>query len=87
MSYVEKIAATLWMLWCIAAFLALADIITAGAVNDALSHRDNTDTPVGRRSGLGLYVDHLTGCQYLGRSGALTVRLDESGRPMCGGGR
>lgn len=47
--------------------------------------RDDTDAP-GKRSGLNLYTDNKTGCQYLsapfGR--ALTPRLDANGQQICG---
>lgn len=43
---------------------------------------DSTDGPE-RRSGMALYTDAGTGCQYLGASGGLTPRLDASGKPMC----
>lgn len=46
---------------------------------------DSTD---GRdaRSGMRLRVDYGTGCQYLESTwGSLTPRLDEAGKPMCGG--
>lgn len=42
---------------------------------------DNVDT--GKRSGMGLYTDHGTGCQYLGRSGSLTPRLNKDGKHIC----
>lgn len=47
--------------------------------------RDATDSPE-ERSGLVLYIDHGTGCQYVkgGLLGGTTPRLDNSGRPMCG---
>jgi len=37
------------------------------------------------RSGLLLYTDHLTGCQYLkgGTLGGITPRLDRSGKQIC----
>ena len=44
---------------------------------------DSTDG--GERSGLGLYTDNLTGCQYLSAGGfGITPRLDKSGRHICG---
>lgn len=49
------------------------------------SQKDSTDPP-GGRSGLSIYVDHYTGCQYLSSSwGGLTPRLDTDGRHICGG--
>lgn len=45
---------------------------------------DNSDPPNGR-SGLSIYTDNLTGCQYLrvGILSALTPRLDSEGKPVC----
>lgn len=50
------------------------------------SKRDATDAPKGARSGLILYTDHETGCQYVqgGPLGGITPRLDEKGKPICG---
>lgn len=46
--------------------------------------KDDTDPPNGR-SGLIIYTDHLTGCQYLtpGIWGGLTPRIDADGMPIC----
>lgn len=48
------------------------------------SPRDDTDTAEAR-SGMAVYKDAKTGCQYLraGYFSSLTPRLDENGRPMC----
>lgn len=47
---------------------------------------DDTD-PAGpfQRSGLGLYTDARTGCQYVkaGAFGGTTPRLDRDGRQIC----
>ena len=47
---------------------------------------DDTDPP-GERSGLVLYIDHLTGCQYVKAGsifgGSLTPRIDRQGNPIC----
>lgn len=45
---------------------------------------DDSDPP-GGRSGLRIYRDALTGCEYLsgGITGALTPRMDRSGRQVC----
>lgn len=46
---------------------------------------DDTDLPT-KRSGMNLYTDHGTGCQYLATPlGSLTPRLDADGKPICGG--
>lgn len=47
---------------------------------------DTTDNPMTKeRSGLSLYTDHLTGCQYLkaGYFGGMTPRLDKNRQPIC----
>ena len=45
---------------------------------------DDTDDPItNTRSGLRLYVDNLTGCEYLGTLlGSLTPRLDGDGEHL-----
>lgn len=44
---------------------------------------DNSDPP-GGRSGMRIYTDNLTGCQYLARpSGSLTPRLLRDGKQVC----
>lgn len=47
---------------------------------------DNTDDiENGIRSGMGLYTDNFTGCQYLSREGyfsSLTPRLDREGEQI-----
>ncbi|ELK2377702.1 hypothetical protein RU030_002465 [Salmonella enterica] len=44
--------------------------------------RDDTDGKT--RSGLNLYTDHKTGCQYLGNGSGLTPRMDAQGYQVCG---
>ena len=44
--------------------------------------RDDTDPP-GARSGLTLYTDHETGCQYLSEGSGLTPRLGPDGKQIC----
>lgn len=51
------------------------------------SPKDDTDPPDGR-SGMGLRIDHRTGCHYLTSAGLLgesgiTPRLDRDGRHVC----
>lgn len=47
------------------------------------SPRDDTDPPRGR-SGLRLFTDNMTGCQYLGNPfGGITPRVDREGRHIC----
>ena len=62
-----------------------AIIYFAIAVVGRFAPHDNTDPP-GGRSGLGLYIDALTGCEYLsaGLFGGITPRLDRSGKHVCG---
>ena len=43
---------------------------------------DSTDAP-DQRSGMRLYTDHLTGCQYLGTKSGLTPRRDAAGKIIC----
>lgn len=46
------------------------------------------DTDGTRRSGMVLYTDAATGCQYLGVSGSgITPRMDEDGYQVCKGGK
>lgn len=46
---------------------------------------DDTDPAGGGYSGMLLYTDHLTGCQYLGRPifGGLTPRLGINNKIIC----
>lgn len=47
---------------------------------------DDTDGPE-KRSGMALYRDYGTGCEYLASPwGGLTPRLDADGRHICNGG-
>lgn len=59
-------------------------VILASALSYTTSHpRDDTDPPDGR-SGMRLYVDHGTGCQYLqAPSSNLIPRLNASGTHLC----
>ncbi|RWE44219.1 DUF6440 family protein [Mesorhizobium sp.] len=51
------------------------------------SPRDDTD-PFNGRSGMRLYADARTGCQYLGApGGGITPRLDAHGKQICEGRR
>lgn len=53
-------------------------------LSNMLSGRDDTDDPNGKRSGMILYTDHKTGCQYVGTVlGGITPRLDKDGKPFC----
>ncbi len=45
--------------------------------------RDDTDPGSwGARSGMALYTDALTGCQYLGKNNSLTPRVDKNGKHL-----
>jgi hypothetical protein len=71
-------------------------IFAAGAVGTVAvvlliggSTRDDSDPPNGR-SGLVIYKDHLTGCEYLARPAIaplmaqlITPRMDADGRQVC----
>lgn len=59
-------------------------VIAAVFLVDWLAPHDDSD-PAGGRSGLRIYVDYRTSCQYLaaGWLGGLTPRLDNSGRQIC----
>ena len=61
-------------------------LVAAGVVIlvvEWLQPKDNTDPPDGR-SGMALYTDALTGCQYLGTGwGGLTPRLYSDGVQVC----
>lgn len=67
------------------AALAFAMILVAIALTAWPSHppRDATDPPDGY-SGMSLFTDHETGCQYLAsrRDGGLAPRVDADGRHM-----
>lgn len=62
--------------------LAIVAVLTAVAI--PTPYDDTDDRASGTRSGLALYTDHLTGCQYisLGKR-AITPRLDPQGHPVC----
>lgn len=48
--------------------------------------RDDTDSKIlKKRSGLSLYTDYATGCQYIkgGLFGTTTPRLDQNGEHIC----
>jgi hypothetical protein len=59
-------------------------VLTAFNVSP-LSRDDSDAGSWGRRSGVAVRTDSMTGCQYLeGGRGGLTPRLDEAGRHICG---
>jgi len=45
---------------------------------------DDTDRGKWTRSGMSLYTDYGTGCQYLGKIfGGITPRVDKDGKHIC----
>ena len=46
-----------------------------------------TDAGWRHRSGLKLYTDHGTGCQYVSTGGDIIPRLGRDGQPVCGGAK
>lgn len=60
---------------CLIIWLASWALFTTGIT------RDSTDG--NSPSGLRLYTDHKTGCQYLGTGNNLTPRMDAQGYQIC----
>lgn len=65
-----------WTVWFVWAVMVLT------IISDAAGMRAGWDSTDGQnvRSGMSLYVDHGTGCQYLGRIGVLTPRMQGDGK-------
>ncbi|AFC22606.1 hypothetical protein [Aeromonas phage 51] len=63
-----------------------AAIIVLGLIGSIVDYPQKDDTdPSGGRSGLKIYTDSGTGCQYLSVSGGgVTPRLSADGHPICG---
>ncbi len=63
-----------------------AAIIVLGLIGSIVGYQQKDDTdPSGGRSGLKIYTDSGTGCQYLSVSGGgVTPRLSADGHPICG---
>lgn len=59
----------------IVAMVLFLCLVVYAAIEDA--NRPRTE------SGMRVYEDEETGCQYLGRDGALTPRLDAEGKQIC----
>jgi len=73
-----------WAGFVLIAFIAAASAaLLTGCVRNSA---DDTDGP-NKRSGLSLYTDHLTGCQYVGwhdsYGAAIYPRLDGDGKQVC----
>lgn len=76
----ESIASKLFDVACV---LAIAYFLTAAI--GKFAPKDDTD-PTDSRSGLGLYQDALTGCEYISGGpwpAALTPRLNADGTQVC----
>lgn len=64
-------------------FGSIACLILYLAMNLLEIGYDSTDD--NWRSGLGLYTDAMTGCQYLSAGGSgITPRVDRAGKHICG---
>ena len=69
----------------VAAALAVSPLILWLTGKIWPADRDATDPAEGERSGMRLYTDAQTGCQYLAASGgSLTPRLSATGEHICG---
>lgn len=64
------------------ALLVLIILFGLSIINEFIP-RDDSDPRTGGRSGLSVFTDYLTGCQYLGLRGTLTPRLDKNGKQVC----
>jgi hypothetical protein len=63
-------------------FWVLAFGSVVSVISTTAGYRAGWDSTDGQheRSGMSLYVDHGTGCQYLGRIGVLTPRMQGDGK-------
>lgn len=70
-----------WATFLIVAFIAAVLLALTGC-----APRDDTD-PAGGRSGMWLYTDARTGCDYLALYGwggvSITPRMDRDGKQVC----
>lgn len=66
------------VLWTFAAIILVVTLygVFVGADKNSTDRKDE-------RSGMELYTDALTGCQYLSAGGGLTPRIDSDGEPVC----
>lgn len=48
----------------------------------SFTNHDDTDPRVGH-SGLNLYTDYGTGCQYVGKGDSITPRMGDNGKQVC----
>ena len=66
-------------------FALIATLLVVSWCSDSMRSYDDTDDYKNKRhSGLGLYTDNLTGCQYIkgGRFGGITPRIDGDGNHL-----
>jgi hypothetical protein len=64
--------------------IAMKKIMVLLVIFLAGCQKDDTDPPNGV-SGLNIFVDAKTNCQYLGQGdGGITPRLDRNGKQICG---
>lgn len=70
-----RLMVAMWVFVAIFLGVGLAGVFIGG-------DRDSTDTKT-TRSGMELYTDALTGCQYLSAGGGITPRLDSDNMIVC----
>lgn len=71
--------------WRIATSIAICLLLLWAVGKIWPADRDSTDPTEGDRSGMRLYTDTQTGCQYLATpGGSLTPRLSATGEHICG---
>ena len=66
--------------------LYVIGVVLAAAINATPIGRDDSDSQRwgSGRSGLKIYHDALSGCEYVGTpGGGLTPRLNSAGQPVC----
>lgn len=62
----------------------VAAAVVAALLTGCDQGSDNSDMPDGRKSGVAVRYDALTGCQYLeGTRGGLTPRMGRDGKQVC----
>lgn len=68
------------IIWALMLAIIIMSWLLIGSIE--LVAKDSTDTKT-TKSGMRLYTDALTGCQYLSAGGGLTPRIDSDGEPVC----
>jgi hypothetical protein len=73
----EIVAMLIWLM----AFIILSMLVSQGL----FPPRDDSDVADGNRSGLVIFRDALTGCEYLARPliGTPTPRMNKDGKQVC----